>query len=515
MGRLLGMVPPRLYPLLLFVLCCLLYANTLRNGYVYDDRSLYTENEYVQAGWSGIPKILSTDAYNSLYRSADMENRLQAGRYRPLSMVTFAAEVGTVGQHAWLSHLINVLLYGVVVVLLYRLLLVRLFPGDAGLCLVIGLIFALHPVHTEVVANVKSRDELLSLLFMVLTCGAAFRSLPRCALWFVLALLSKEYAVTLLVLIPLLGVLDPAKPRMRSTLLVLGAVLAGYLAWRFHVVGLSAGENTSLLNNPFAHATVLGALATKLLVLWKYLLLLVWPHPLAYDYSFAQIPYATLGDVRVWGAVVIHVLAAGGLLIAWRRGSPLAFGLMFYGATLGLISNLVVNSATMMGERLLFHPSVGFAMLLGWGGMRLARSGYAMPVGLVAMLAAGMAAGKVVTRNLDWKDEIALYTRDVRAVPNSGLACCNAGAKYMDLFYQDRESEDLEQASIFTERALAIDSRDMTAQVNLGLIRLEQGRLEDAQTEWAKSRALDPTHPMQLQADRWLADALRNRTVPE
>ena len=153
--------------ILLFVLAFGLYLNTLPYGYVLDDKIVITENQFTKNGLSGIPDILTTDAFVGFYGK---EKNLVAGkRYRPLSIVTFAIEYQFFGKAPFVSHLINVLLYAFTCLLLYQLMK-RMFPDRKGnpwfltTPFIISLIFVVHPLHTEAVANIKGRDELLALL---------------------------------------------------------------------------------------------------------------------------------------------------------------------------------------------------------------------------------------------------------------------------------------------------------------------------------------------------------------
>ena len=209
---------------------------------------------------------------------------------------------------------VNVLLFGATLVAMYYLVL-RLLPGTPDVALVTAFLFAIHPVHTEVVANVKSRDEILSLLLVLLTLAAALRSFdapsPRVralvpVLGF-LACLSKEYGVLLVGLIPLMLVLfrGASWRAARSAVVPMAGAAALYLAIRAGVVGFTSVESPELLNNPYLLATGEERLATKLFVLLKYLGLLIWPHPLAADYSYNQIPYRGFGDPGVWIAILV------------------------------------------------------------------------------------------------------------------------------------------------------------------------------------------------------------------
>ena len=160
------------------------YANSFSNEYALDDGIVIQNNDYVQQGFSGISKILSTDAYESFYRQMGAKQQLEGGRYRPLSVVTFAIEQQLFGSKekvkplddvAGVRHFMNVVYYILSIVLLFYLLRNYIFRENHLAAFVACLNFLIHPMHTEVVANAKSRDEILSFLFIVLTFISVFK----------------------------------------------------------------------------------------------------------------------------------------------------------------------------------------------------------------------------------------------------------------------------------------------------------------------------------------------------
>ncbi|HNB82476.1 MAG TPA: hypothetical protein PLP14_10280, partial [Chitinophagaceae bacterium] len=228
----------------------LLYANTFHHQYALDDEIVISKNEYVLRGISGFSDIFSKDLFDSFYRQMNTSAQLAGGRYRPLSVASFAVEQEFIGTRenanfepdCWdfnkngkkdpaedvnrdgnyndkdlkskgfgLRHVNNALFYGMACCMLFLFLQQIMFRGQFLLPLAISLLFLAHPLHTEVVANVKSRDEIFSLFFMLLSLFAAHRySILQNMKWLLLtclsffcALLSKEYGVTLFILIPL------------------------------------------------------------------------------------------------------------------------------------------------------------------------------------------------------------------------------------------------------------------------------------------------------------------------
>lgn len=166
------------------------------------------------------------------------------------------------------------------------------------------LLFTIHPIHTEVIANVKSRDEIFSLLFIALTFIFFFRydlkktrkDIVRGMICFLLALLSKEYAIALLVLIPAgLMIFHKRKfSKLSWIVLPLAGVLVAYAFCRLGAVGFANApineDKQDILNDPYLVANAEQMLASKLNRLDDYLQLLVYPNPLVSDYSYAHFP---------------------------------------------------------------------------------------------------------------------------------------------------------------------------------------------------------------------------------
>ncbi|HTB31199.1 MAG TPA: glycosyltransferase family 39 protein, partial [Bacteroidia bacterium] len=281
------------------ILCCvcfLFYANSIPNKYALDDNITIIRNAYVQMGLSGIPKIMANDSYASYYTNmgGDPTQQLSGGRFRPLSEIIFAIEQQLFGDSDMLPyfrHFINILAYMACVIAIFYFLerfLFKKIPWGGDMAFVAAFLFAIHPLHTEVVANIKSLDEILSILFIMLTfiCSLKYlqskqtKQLVFAAGSFLLALLAKEYAVTLIFFIPFLFYLLEDKmpvPAFMATIPYLG-VMVVYLLLRYNAVGFhSPPPSQDILANPYIYATHLQKVATEWFVLGKYLGLLLFP----------------------------------------------------------------------------------------------------------------------------------------------------------------------------------------------------------------------------------------------
>lgn len=531
------------------------YFNSIFNEFALDDGIVINKNEYVQQGIKGIPKILSKDAYDSFYRQMNAKDQLSGGRYRPLSIVTFAIEQEFIGtnpsgkfkDNCWdkntngktdpdedinndglwnemdcmvygmhVRHFINVLLYVLAVVVLLYFLRTIVFPLEPDIAFIATLLFTIHPIHSEVVANVKSRDEIMSLLFICLTFIYAFAyksdkktpTLLKALLCFFLALLSKEYAITLVVLLPLAFYLFKNYSFKESLRLLTpySIVILIYLMIRFSIVVLKANvPDNEVLNNPYLFATPSQKIATEISTTLNYLKLLLFPHPLSADYSYRAIPYKNITSPVVWLSVLTHV----GMLVAgiklFKKRHVLSFAIAFYLLNLLLVCNIFLNIGATMGERLIYHSSVGFAMALAFllvkGLQKINQSLSTKRTLLYALLGVVTIAGavKTVERNADWKNDITLFTKDVNAVPNSALANGNAGARYIDLAERPenktQEKELLKKAIYHLDKALLIHPRYVTSYINRGLVHYKQGDLEKTKENWDMVEVYYPHYP--------------------
>ena len=141
------------------------YSNTLDHKYVLDDFGIIPENLMTKRGFSAIPEIFSTTLRSGT-------NLIDNTLYRPLSKAMFAIEWQLAPDTPALSHWVNVILFSVSCIAMFSFLALC-FNGNFLIPFMATMLFAAHPIHTEVVANIKSRDEILCLLFCFLAASAS------------------------------------------------------------------------------------------------------------------------------------------------------------------------------------------------------------------------------------------------------------------------------------------------------------------------------------------------------
>ena len=332
------LVNSRLHKVVLFAICCLLYANTLTHDYASDDSIVIKENEFTTQGFAGIPDLLKYDTFRGFFKEEGKAALVAGGRYRPLTPILFAIQYQFFGANPFIGHLTAVLLYALTTLMLYLVFLRLLSPrGQTQKAGVYGyfvafataLLFATHPLHTEVVANIKGADEIVTLLgslvAMHFSLKAWFDKNTLAHIWagiaFFLALLAKENAITFLAVVPL-SYYFFTKAKMgdivKLTLPFLIAAIA-FIALRTHILGFITTESSrELMNNPFLKLvgnqyvdfTLAEKFATIFYTLGKYIQLLFFPHPLTHDYYPRAVEIMTFGDWRVIISVLILLLFA-------------------------------------------------------------------------------------------------------------------------------------------------------------------------------------------------------------
>ncbi|MCC7302455.1 MAG: tetratricopeptide repeat protein [Bacteroidia bacterium] len=494
-----------------------LYGNSIQNKTALDDEPVITLNDFVSHGFGGLDSIFKYDSYYCFYRSLGVKDQLPGGRYRPLSIATFAIEWEFFGDNAFVRHLVNVLLYVFSVILLlyflrkYLLVNVR---GGSDIAFLAAFLFLIHPIHTEVVANTKSRDEIISFLFITLTLLLALRYADtgrwKAGAWaaagYFLALLSKEWAITLVVLVPVMFYLFRQRTWMESLKLSLPffGVAAVFLFIRAGIVTGLDKEETELLNNPYVLASGSEKVGSKLYVLWKYLSLLLVPYPLSSDYSYNTLPYRTIADPMALFSLLLHLGAATGAIVLLVRRNILAFPILFYIGHLALVSNFRFNVGATMGERLIYHSSFGFLFLISilcvMGAERIKHSGMKrvfMPVLILLLLVPS--ALIILPRNKQWYNDPALFIHDVNVVPNSAWMNGNAGRCHIVLADSAKDPSEkqkyLDLAKPYLRKAVSIHPGFVNAWFYLGSVHHRQNNIDSAEYCWNQARIYFPNHP--------------------
>jgi len=541
----------RFQAILLTIIGLVCFANSFKNLYALDDQVVILKNEYVQEGFAGLPKIFSSDAIASFYEQYNSEQQLSGGRYRPLSIATFAieqqlfdtvrtdntvklinqSETKPPGTLAYIRHVVNVISYILSVLALLYFLRNFIFKEQPLIAFLTSLLFIIHPIHTEVVANIKSLDEIFSFLFFMLTFIFAFRyheTEKKKDLWlamafYFLAFLSKEYAITLLVLLPMLFYIVKkdtlAKSVTRAFPYLLVAVV--FLLIRTSVIGITnTAESSDIQNNPFFFATDIEKLATKIQILLHYLSLMFYPNVLSCDYSYNTIPYVDFSNGWVWLSLFIYTGMVVAMIILFRKRNIISFALAFYLLHLFLVSNLVFDLGATMGERLAYHSSLGFVMIIAIGInflLQKINQPILQKITLVALCSVLVfwSAAKDIKRNKEWMSADTVALADVKKYPNSMVLNSNSAMALINLASLQSDSvkkiKILDSAVANLKKAVTIYPLLVNAYLNMGVAYAQEGNLDKAKESWDSVKVISPNDPILPQHYEYLGITYYNK----
>ena len=515
----------RLQAILIFALSFLLYANTLTHDFCQDDAIVITDNMFTTEGVSGIPGIMGYDTFYGFFKDPNKGNLVAGGRYRPFTLVMFAFEYQIFGKNPFIGHLMNVVLFGLTSVLLYFLLLKLLnykssvmATGDALannsaaiIAFIAALLFAAHPIHTEAVANIKGRDEIMTLLGSLAAVWFSLKfyenkgisnQVIAFALFFI-ALLSKENAITFVVIVPLIHwffMQTDWTTAFKQTLPFAAAAVL-FMILRGAVIGNQfTGEQNELMNNPYLKVVdnqyvpfeVSEKMATIIYTLGQYIQLLIFPHPLTHDYYPRHIGIMQFNDWQVLLSLAVY--GGLGLLIlrGWKKRDITSFGLAFFLITLSIVSNIVFPVGTNMAERFMFMPSVGFCLVLAIVLMKYLKN-YAVYAAVAIAVLFGI---KTFTRNFDWKDNYTIFTTDVNVSQNSAKLQCSAGGAMIEKAATETnpslKKEQLNVAIGHLRRSLEIHPTYKNPYLLLGNAYIYLENFEKAIEEYQNGLKLDP-----------------------
>jgi Tfp pilus assembly protein PilF len=408
------MSAPRLPATALLVAIALaLYANALPNDFAFDDYSTLLRNTSIRS-LATLPELFSP---RQLYAA-----------YRPVRYLSFALDHAVSGDRPWAYHLFNSLYHGLAAAVVF--LVLRRLTRDGRAALAGALLFVVHPVHTECVAYISGRRDLLVTLFYLLAFLAWLRwretgralDLALGAAAFGLALGSKETAVTLPAALALHDLVLARSPaRLRVPALALAAAAVALLAWRAITAGVQP------VDPPWWGGSAEANYATAARIVARYAQLLVAPTTLLADYSAEAFPLSRSFAEPGAALAALALCGAAGMALACRTRAPLAaFGVGWFFLTLAPVAQ-VWPYHELAAEHHLYLPSVGACLLAGLGvEAARRRAGARIAYGLFAVVLVAFAA-RTAVRNLDWRDAETISRATIEAAPRCARARLNLG----------------------------------------------------------------------------------------
>lgn len=501
-----GFVKRNGFVLGLVALVFIVFGNAIFNWYALDDE-FFTNggNGMTMSGMKAIPEI---------FKSRTFYNNDGTGyEYRPIVATSFAIEHALFGQRATVSHFISLLLYAVIVVLLFKLLRKWMPKLNPWFAFLVTALYLVHPLHTEVVCNIKSRDELLCMMGALATLFWAWKHyetgkwyyllLYPLAFWF--AILSKHSMLPYLAILPAMFYFFTEIKWWRIGLyflpLMIPMVLTGVIQ---HKVLPKSQRELLTHENPLSgkgHSFGERS-ATSAYVMGRYLLLHVVPHPLVYYYGYEYVPIVDWTSILAIIAVIIHIALGVYALLNVRKKTLLSFAIFFYLANIAMFSNLLRPSPGLMAERFTFSSSVGFCLAAVWlifkafklspedfswnkaGNMRL------VLIGLIAVFAI-----RSIVRNEDWENKITLYEHDMEYLDDSGKAHMLYASLISSRSLASKHLDSLEtEVKYHFRRATEIVPDYPTAWSNLGSTFYFLGQYDSAKYYFNIATKVDPDY---------------------
>ncbi|HEX2218247.1 MAG TPA: hypothetical protein VHG35_05545, partial [Gemmatimonadales bacterium] len=409
-----------LSPALVALVAAVVFAHTLSFEFVYDDVWAIVHNS----------RVHSLAHWRDILTSPYWKNEL----YRPVTSMTFAADWTAWGGSPAGFHLANVLLHVLASLLVYALA-AALLPRAGALAA--ALLFAVHPVHVEAVANVVGRAEVLATVFTLLAVllyrrhgdlasGGAPNPWPAVGTLasVLLALASKESAFAtpgLLLVMDWYHARTTGEPffdrfRRQRTLWVAVVLLAVlWLGLRARILGELAGDHPA----PGLEGTHVGdRLLIMLPVVAEYVRLLLVPLRLSADYSPDFLPISRSFTPRTLLGLALLTGCVGLALGARKRAPVVTAGLAWTGMSLFIVSNVAVPTGILLAERTQYLASVGVCLALGWAWFEIGRRRPLIAAALLVVLV-GVGAVRSWTRAWAWRDGDTFFSQLVLDAPGS------------------------------------------------------------------------------------------------
>lgn len=355
---------------LIIIISSAIYANTLKNSFVYDDSVTIVNNTFIKK-LNNIPKLVSNDYF--LYSSETS--------YRPVVTFTYFLDYAIFDLKPWGYHLTNLLLHAINCILLYLFLLLlakqlsikKLSPVNTILSnlsdnqpLIISLLFATHPILTEAVNAISFREDLLSFFFymttlniyIATTSSSGGRLYPLSCITYALALLSKEMAATLPMIVYLYEWIVSDKESRIAPSFLLNKYIIGYAT-----ITLAFLILRFIFHHPSEHITSWQLSERLLTVPWLLLSSLksaILPFSLSADHVIT--PVKSLFSPRFIVPLISVTLLI--VILIMKRKRELVFGILFFIITLFPVYN-IIPIAFPLAERYLYLPTIGFAIIIG------------------------------------------------------------------------------------------------------------------------------------------------------
>ena len=412
------------------LLALVVTASSLRNGFALDDVHIIVENA----------RVHTLDSFWRLFAQTYWPPEEGASLYRPLTMLAFAVQWVLGNGSPLIFHAFSSLLFAATCVAFY-------FLADeltsTKVALVAGALFAVHPVHVEVFANVVGQAEMWVALLVIIATLKFIRARKRgelrpadiasISLMYIAACMFKEHAIVLPAILVAADTLlmvksEPVSQRAKKLAPFVAALVVTAVVFVVIRTVVTGGFRSGGSNELFRGQSFYARLLTMLTVIVEWVRLFFWPADLSADYSFPRTRIATEFAASMLPGILV---LAGCAIVAvkLRKTIPvMTFALAWVAITLAIPSNLFIVTGFVLAERTLFLASAGLLIIVAMGLIALweyaNESGRVPRLATACLIAFVLGAGAI--RSLDrgpvWSDNETLFAQTVQDVPSSSRA---------------------------------------------------------------------------------------------
>jgi len=396
-----------LFILIIVVLSCIAYCNTLKNGFVYDDKFEIVDNVWIRS-------------FKNLFS--------ECHRYRLTETLTLFVDYKLWGLKPLGFHFTSLLFHILTSAAIYAF--AYLVQKEKKAAFLTGILFATHPIHTEAVSVIAHRQEILVMLAM--TLGLIFYIKQKRAnnywflvvscIFFALSLGAKEVAFVFPLLLLLYAIyFEKEKPEIKHYLpylILFGIFLLLFSIpsprWNFKISGIDA---VSFGHSLSGNRTYLSILLTQLKGFAQYVKLLILPHPLNIDYYFLN--YTSIFQNAIFLSLLLLLLLIFLTIITYKRNKIISFGIAWSLINLLPVSNILPKTF-FVAERYLYIPSFGFCLILGWLlSQGISKKSLKIPSMIILGIIITLYSYKTIERNFDFRSEYTLGAATLKNNPQS------------------------------------------------------------------------------------------------
>lgn len=403
----------------LLIVAMIYYGNSLNNGFSLDDSFIFTENKLANNGLKDVKAIFLKNSFD--YGSYSFG-------YRPVALLSFAIESQFFGINPKASHMINLLLYVFSCFLIF-VLTGKLIKGNLKIPLLIACFFLIMPIHSEIVNNIKCRDELLMFLFGLAAAIFWIKSKNHfiygivSLVFLVLSILSKKSGFIFLGVMPLLSYYTNNGSWKK---LSLNAILMAIPFFAYRILNKKikldkSDRDYSFAENPLFDTDIMDVdkfvMATE--STWFYLKSLAFPTKFISYYGYQSIPFEEYSFYGVFAALLFFSLLILGIY-GFIKQKTYAFGIAILLGGLIPFINLFKPMVGIVAERFLTISSLGFAIAITLGLDEILKQKKHRSLVLIGIIVYALAYLPIINnRNSEWQNMYSLVSSDVKKLPNS------------------------------------------------------------------------------------------------